>query len=137
MENVSGNCLCGAVTVTLEEPKSEVSACHCHMCQRWGGIALLGISGTSFTIGGKENISVYKSSDWAERAFCATCGSNLYFRYLPGDHYSFIAGLFEKLDGFRMSEQIFIDEKPAYYSFAENTPKLTGAETMEKYGVGN
>ncbi|MBV7257883.1 GFA family protein [Pacificimonas sp. WHA3] len=136
MSDLNGNCLCGAVSITLQEVKAEVSVCHCDMCRRWGGSAFMGVSGGAFRVKGEDHVTVYTSSDWAERAFCKACGSNLYYRYVPGDHYSFQAGLFSDADALSMSEQIFIDEKPDYYSFADDTPKLTGAEVKAKYGVG-
>lgn len=34
---------------------------------------------------------------------------------------------------FTFQEQIFVDEKPADYDFANDTPKLTGAEVFAKF----
>jgi hypothetical protein len=79
---------------------------------------------------GEEYVTVYRSSDWAERAFCARCGSNLWFRFVPADHHSFLAGLFDLPESFAMWRQIFVDEKPAWYDFAQDTPKMTGAEVI-------
>ena len=134
--DVKGRCLCGAVTVMLSSAKPQVDVCHCTMCRRWSGGPFLGVSGERHQVGGEDALTVFRSSDWAERAFCARCGSNIYFRFVPGDHYSFTAGLFDGAGGFRMKEQIFIDEKPDYYGFAEETPKLTGKQVAEKYGIG-
>lgn len=138
---VQGACLCGAVSVTLKDARPEVSVCHCDMCRRWGGGPFLGVSGrvsqpAGHEIAGADALTVYRSSDWAERAFCGRCGSHIYYRYFRGDHYSFTAGLFAGADGFPISEQIFIDEKPSYYSLAEDTETLTGAEVKAKYGIG-
>ncbi|MEM8826908.1 MAG: GFA family protein [Pseudomonadota bacterium] len=132
-----GACLCGAVTIALTDPRQDIAVCHCRMCQRWGGGAFLGVSAASFSVDGRDDVTAYRSSDWAERVFCTICGSNLWYRYVPGDHYSFLAGLFSGGGGdFAMGEQIYIDEKPGHYDFTADTPKLTGAETKAKYGVG-
>ncbi len=44
----------------------------------------------------------FQSSDWAERGFCDTCGSNLWYRITaegPGHgQYNFAAGLFDTGD---------------------------------------
>lgn len=135
---IEGHCLCGAVTVELTAPGGEISACHCSMCRRWGGAAFLGVSGETFEIAGRTSVSSYTSSDIAERAFCKTCGTNLWYRYIPGDHYSFLAGLFaaEDVIGWTMKEEIFVDDQPAYYGFVGDQPRLTAAEVKEKYGVG-
>ena len=129
-EPIDGRCLCGAVTVTLSGARPLVDVCHCAMCRRWGGGAFGGISGAAFAVTGGEHVSVYRSSQWAERAFCARCGSNLWFRFVPADHLSFLAGLFDLPDGFAMWRQIFVDEKPDWYAFAQDTPAMTGAEVI-------
>jgi hypothetical protein len=54
----------------------------------------------------------------------------LWFRFVPADHHSFLAGLFDLPESFAMWRQIFVDEKPAWYDFAQDTPKMTGAEVI-------
>ena len=76
-EPVSGHCLCGAVSITLKSAHAEVDVCHCEMCQRWGGSMYAGIESDDFELKGEESVATYQSSDWAERAFCKKCGSNL------------------------------------------------------------
>ena len=127
---VIGRCLCGAVTVTLDHAKPLVDVCHCVMCRRWGGGPFAGVGGEDFAVEGGERVTTYRSSDWAERAFCATCGSNLWFRFLPADSHSFLAGLFDLPKGFEMEQQIFVDEKPDWYDFAQTTPMKTGAQII-------
>ena len=86
-------------------------------------------SGVSFS--GQEP-SRYQSSDWAERGFCPTCGTHLFYHLLPGDDYIVPAGLF--LDqSFNLSSEIFIDEKPSYYEFMNETQKMTGQQVFEQY----
>lgn len=134
---LEGQCLCGAVTVRMTPPEPHVDACHCGMCRRWGGNALLSLRMvTDPEIEGAEHIGRYASSEWAERGFCRQCGTHLFFFYKPKASYSFTAGLFGDADGFAMVEEIFIDEKPAYYAFAGARERLTGAEVMAKFGVG-
>ncbi len=135
---LEGQCLCGAVTVRIVPPAPHVDACHCRMCQRWGGSALLSLRMvTDPDIAGHEHIGRYASSDWAERGFCRQCGTHLFFFYKPKASYSFTAGLFGGAADFTMTEEIFIDEKPGYYDFAGERERLTGPEVMAKFGVGN
>lgn len=136
-EKLEGQCLCGAVTVRMTLPEPHVDACHCGMCRRWGGSALLSLRMVADPeIGGAEHITRYASSQWAERGFCRQCGTHLFFFYKPKASYSFTAGLFGGADGFAMTEEIFIDEKPAYYAFTGTRERLTGAEVKAKFGVG-
>ena len=130
IEKIEGRCLCGAVTISVAQMKPHLDICHCDMCRRWGGGALMGVSGASFTIAGREHITSYASSEWAERAFCAKCGSNLWYRFTPGDNFSFLAGLFKLPDDCEFLQQIFIDEKPGYYDFMQKSPMKTGPEII-------
>lgn len=134
---IEGTCLCGAVTVRGTPGHKQVEACHCTMCRRWGGIAFVGTmcEGT-VEIEGEDHVVRYRSSDWAERGFCGACGSSLFYHYLPLGTYSFAAGLFPD-DSFEpLAEEIFIEQKPAYYAFAGDAEKLTGEEVIAKYGIG-
>jgi hypothetical protein len=77
---------------------------------------------------------MYKSSEWAERAFCGECGTHIFYRLLPSNEYYLPAGLFQD-DGieFEFKEQIFIDIKPSYYEFANQTLNMTEAEVFAKF----
>jgi len=81
---------------------------------------------------GAEHIGVYASSPWAERAFCKACGTHLYYKLLATGEYFVPAGAFESND-FELASQIYIDNKPNYYEFANNTPMLTEKQVIEKY----
>lgn len=131
----TASCLCSAVKITVSGDHKEVGACHCNMCRRWGGgpgIAVY-VGKDPLAIEGGDNVGVYRSSDWAERGFCKACGSNLFYRVVEsGDHYLY-AGLFDDQDDFEMTTQVFIDEKPDYYAFANETKNMTGAEIFAMF----
>jgi hypothetical protein len=82
---------------------------------------------------GADQIAVYASSDWAERAFCRKCGTHLYYKLLATGEYFVPAGTSDSTD-FELASQIYIDNKPPYYSFANETPTLTEQQVLEKYG---
>ncbi|QLC25730.1 GFA family protein [Parasphingopyxis algicola] len=130
-ETLEGRCLCGAVTVTATPARPHIGACHCAMCRRWGGIAFAGVQcGENVAFTGEEHIARYASSAWAERGFCKRCGTNLFYRFTPANNYSLTAGLFDDTGALTLDEQIFIDEKPDWYDFAQDTPKKTGPEII-------
>ncbi len=132
-KQIEGHCLCGAVTMRATPSRGHVEACHCTMCRQWGGSALLSVQcGSQVEIAGEAHVTRYRSSRWAERGFCARCGSHLFYRYVPADGYAFAAGLFPDDALLTLSEEIFIDEKPGYYAFAGEAEKLTGAEVIAK-----
>ena len=132
---IEGRCLCGAVTVKAPEANRFIGACHCKMCQRWTGGALLIVDcGNRLVINGKNKISLHQTSAHGERGFCSLCGSGLYYHYFDSDKYFVPAGLFD-FEGFEMDYQIFIDEKPHHYDFKQVTSTSTGEEfCMERYG---
>ncbi len=133
---MKGSCLCGAVSIAAAE-QAEINACHCGMCQRWGGGPLLSVHcGGDLQISGTASVAVFKSSDWAERAFCVNCGTHLYYRLVPANDYAVPVGLFQDGPAFLFTEQIFIDRKPSYYAFANQTALLTEAEVFAKYAPG-
>ncbi|AYH46524.1 aldehyde-activating protein [Dickeya fangzhongdai] len=132
MKTSQGRCLCGAVIITVPESCThDVYVCHCGMCQKWGGGPLMAIeSQHDVVIEGKEHIGFYRSSDWAERAFCRTCGTHLFYRLFEPEIYSLSAGLFS--DGpKRLVSQIYIDNKPDYYDFAQQTPMMTEQDVID------
>ena len=79
MANLTGGCQCGAVRYEMIAPPKWASICHCRMCQKASGQPFM-----AFTGGNPENIrwtagapSFFRSSDIAERGFCARCGTPL------------------------------------------------------------
>lgn len=126
-----GSCLCGAVSLSTTSMNPHVAACHCSMCRQWGGGALLVVEcGSDVSFEGEENIGIYQSSEWAERGFCQQCGSHLFYRMKSNHQYYIPVGLFEESEDLVFTHQVFIDEKPAYYSFANETKNLTGEEIL-------
>ncbi len=142
MRDRKGQCMCGAVGFVARDVPDTFGACHCEMCRRWTGSALLGVSVPTgnVTWDGSEHISLLKSSSWAERAFCNTCGTGLYFRVtLEGDYSGQIElpiGLFDDASGMTMSNEIYIDHKPDSFAYAGTGRQvLTRAQCVEKFSV--
>lgn len=136
--HTKGHCLCQAVTLTVTLSNRNVDACHCHMCRTWGGGPLLALeSDAPVEIDGEEHVTVYGSSDWAERGFCRHCGSHLFYRLKEGDHYAIPVGLIDAGEAWTFTSQIFIDEKPSFYDFANETTKMTGKEVFEAFATSS
>jgi len=130
----TGSCLCGGVKVTADQASNLVGACHCTTCRRWGGSAFMEIDcGTDVVFEGSENISVFDSSQWAERGFCRNCGSHLFYRLKETQLHMMPVGLFDDDSELEFTTQVFIDEKPQYYCFSNQTKDLTGAELFAMY----
>ena len=129
----NGSCLCKSVKLRAKI-SLHVAACHCNMCRKWGGSALLGVECESdVNFSGTENIGVYQSSEWAERGFCKNCGTHLFYRLKENHHYYIPVGIFDDSKDLVFDTQVFIEEKPEYYCFANETKNLTGAELFELF----
>jgi len=104
------------------------------MCKKWTGGPLLAVDCvTEVSFSGEEYIKVYSSSDWAERGFCGQCASHLFYRLKENNQHIMPVGLFEKLDDIEFDHQVFIDDKPKYYDFANKTKNITGEEVFAKF----
>jgi hypothetical protein len=99
------------------------------MCQRWASGPIMVLACTP-TFEGQDAIAAYSSSDWAERGFCKHCGSLLFYRMKSDDSYYLSVGLLDNTERLKLVNEIFIDRKPSWYSFAEKTNKITEAEMM-------
>lgn len=139
MSNVSvgkGQCLCGSVKVTANTMNHSVGACNCTMCRKWGGGPLLAVDcGTDVVFEGEDNVEAYDSSEWAARGFCTNCGNHLFYKLKGSGQYFMPVGLFDNVENMTFDRQVFIDEKPDYYCFANKTHDLTGKEAFEMYGA--
>lgn len=132
---MKGQCMCGAVTLSLTPKQNELHACHCEQCRRWTGAAFVEIDAAPGTLKFDGPVKSFQSSDWAERAWCDTCGSTLWYHLtLPGhDHYGVAAGLFENAGGFALAKESYIDRKPAGFAFAGDHLKETKSEVEARF----
>lgn len=134
LEEQSGSCLCGSVRILAQSKSMRVGACHCSMCRKWTGGPLLAVEcGDDVSFTGEANISTFDSSAWAVRGFCNKCGTHLFYKLKEHNVYIVPVGLFDSNDDVIFDHQIFIEEKPPFYSFANETKNMTGAEVFAQY----
>lgn len=136
MENsktAKGTCLCKSITIEASAMKTNLGVCHCRMCRTWSAGPFLGVDcGSDVKIQGEEFLTIFNSSDWAERAFCSKCGTNVFYRLKENQQHIVSSELFNE-DELNFDHQIFIDEKPQYYSFSNDTKNMTGAELFAAF----
>jgi len=80
-ESVEGGCLCGTVRYKIAVLPERVAHCHCSMCRRASGAAMVTwatVPNDSLRIV-KGEPRWFQSSDHGRRAFCANCGSPMFF----------------------------------------------------------
>ena len=117
----SGSCLCGAVRWRAEALRDSVSICHCEMCRRWSGHLWAATRGTGTHIEGP--VRWYRSSDHAERGFCTTCGSSLFYRPIGARHVGVAAGSVDAPTGLHAGKHIYADRKGDWYEIEGDLPR--------------
>lgn len=136
LKTAKGACLCGSIRLSTNSLNSNLGVCHCNMCRKWSAGPFMTVDcGTDLKIEGQENLGIYNSSEWAERAFCKKCGTSLYYRLKQNSQYIVSSEVFEQ-QIYHFDHQIFIDEKPEHYAFANETKNMTGAEVFAAFGAG-
>ncbi len=129
-----GKCLCGTVSVKAKVAEPEVATCHCNMCRKWtGGVMFVLDCNNQVAFTGEDSISIFNSSEWAERGFCSKCGTPLFYRLKETKQHFIPSALFDNETPLHFSHQLFIEEKPAFYAFANKTHNMTGAELFAQF----
>lgn len=129
----SGQCMCGAVRYEAETG-GAFSICHCKMCQRWSAGVFMGVPTERFRVTtGADVLTVVRTSDWAERAFCRTCGSNIFYKADAMPTPAVTLGSLDDTSGLTPSRQYYIDKKPDGFTIAEQTMTMTEAECIAHF----
>ena len=132
-KKLSGHCLCEKVKIVAAKVNPKLGVCHCGICRTWCAGPFFTVDcGTEVEIEGREHLGLYDSSEWAQRGFCRSCGTSLFYYLKPASQYIVSSEIF-KDEQLIFDHEIFIDEKPSYYSFANPTKKMTGAEVFAAF----
>lgn len=122
---IEGACLCGAVTVRAE-PAGGVSACHCAPCRRWSGSVFAGFDAREVRIEGP--VRTFRSSAFAERAWCDACGTHLYFKDDDAEP-ELSPGLFAEAAAWPLEREVYADRARAFRLAGEH--ERVGASDYE------
>ncbi len=126
----TGGCMCGKVSYEADT-EDKVSVCYCKMCQRWASGVFMGVPTNGFTVTkGEAHLTIVQSSDWASRAFCNACGSNIYYHAPEYGHPSVALGSLDDTVGLKPRIQFFVDRRPEGFELAAATKEMTEAECM-------
>lgn len=120
--DISGSCLCGGVRFEARQHDAP-EMCHCSQCRKWAGHAWAAVGSKKLTIKGRKHLRWYRSSDDAERAFCAVCGSSLFWRQDGEKHIAISMGSIDPPTGMTLSGHIFTADKGDYYEIGDDLPQ--------------
>ena len=126
----TGSCLCGGVRYTLSGPLRDVTACHCGQCRKTSGhhVAMTSVPSSAVTLASASSLRWYRSSETAERGFCAVCGGNLFWREIAGDTTSVTAGTLDPPTRLCIDRHIFVEDKSDYYSLHDAAAQFAGTD---------
>ena len=119
---MTGGCLCGAVTYTIDGPLRPVVNCHCGQCRKSSGhhVAATSVDRDKIAIAGE--VKWYQSSKTVQRGFCANCGSNLFWDG-EGDDLMVFAGTIDGDTGIQTIGHIYVADKGDYYEISDGLPQ--------------
>lgn len=127
-----GGCLCGGVRFEISGPPKKTPYCQCKMCQRWSGSVLA--SWADFAPDRirctRGEITYYRSSKYAERGFCAACGSSLVQRSLDGDWFAIATGSLDHAEEFLPSEHAGIENQMPWLDIEDGLPRSSTLDHM-------
>ena len=136
---ITGGCLCGEVRYQINEPSIDTNYCHCRMCQRFAGAPV--VAATAFpkdalviTQGNPqffeathEHALFYESSLIAERGFCPTCGSSLFYRPLVRRKTEWVVVFTASLDNpenFGPEWHLGVESQMPWFKMHDDLPKV-------------
>ncbi len=126
---ITGGCQCGAVRYQSEESPSDSNYCHCRIRQRTSGapvVAFVEFAGQSFRFT-EGAPTYYRSSGFAERGFCPTCGSSLVYRPLDTDESDAVyvcAGTLDRPADARPKWHTGIESQVPWLAIADDLPRI-------------
>ncbi|WP_424970792.1 GFA family protein [Dinoroseobacter sp. S76] len=129
----TGGCLCGAIRYEVTGPLRPVVACHCNQCRRTSGHYVAATSALKRDVVIAGTPRWFASSDTAQRGFCGTCGSNLFWDG-PSNEMAIFAGTLDGDPGVRLATHIFCADKGAYYEITDDLPQAPGDHPLPWVG---
>lgn len=123
-----GSCICGKVKFEVKGEIPPTHACHCTLCRKSSGHFGVGadIKRDHLVIHGAENVTWFQTSHWAQRGFCSTCGSPLFFDPLDKEKINWIGvsmGAFDEATNSKLTMHIYTKEKGDYYDLTDGLPQ--------------
>ena len=136
IQQASGGCYCGRVRYRARGLSREVVECHCSQCRKQSGhrYASTGTKWSDIEIQGADTITWFRASPDAERGFCSTCGSHLFWRSSKEDYMAVLAASLDEPSGLRVTKHIFIESRGDYYEITDGLPQFEGYDQKVREG---
>lgn len=100
------------------------------MCRQHTSSIFIALQADPETVKVAGPATSFQSSEWAERGFCSTCGSTLWYGTVHDGARYLAAGLFENAADAALELEYFADKCPSGYRLEGNHKRLSEAETI-------
>lgn len=121
-----GSCLCGGVTYELSGVLRPSVACHCVQCRKTSGhyVSATQVGPEQLHITKGATLTWFQSTPEAQRGFCNTCGSSLFWKHQDDSGaVSVMSGTIDGATGLETTKHIFTAFKGDYYEIADDVPQ--------------
>jgi len=122
-----GGCLCGAVRYRATTPPLRGVICHCPMCRKHSGapaLAFVHFAAKDFTWL-RVKPTRYRSSEFAERGFCARCGSTLSMHEeVLAERVQIAVGSLDEPGRVRIDDHVWTKDRIPWFDVADSLPRF-------------
>jgi len=127
-----GGCLCGAIRYQSRAAPSRGVICHCSMCRKHSGapiLAFVHFPKASFSWL-NANPSRYRSSQFAERGFCSTCGSTISMHEeVLSDSAQVAVGSLDDPDSVCIDDHVWTEAQILWFDVNDQLPRYRQSST--------
>lgn len=131
-DTFEGGCLCGAIRYRATAKPLRGVICHCFMCRKHSGapaLSFVHFPAAAFTWQ-QGSVSWYRSSAYAERGFCAVCGSTVGMREdVLSDRVQVCVGSLDEPNRVRIDDHVWTSQKIAWFEIDDRLPRFPQSST--------
>ena len=128
----TGGCLCGAIRYEARAQPLRGVICHCSMCRKHSGapvLAFVHFPRSAFRWLGQQP-KRYRSSAFAERGFCALCGSTLSMHEeVIADRVQVTVGSLDDPSRVKIDDHVWTKEQLQWFNVADDLPRFSASST--------
>ena len=124
---IEGGCHCGALRYRIDGELIDAGYCHCEICQQTTGAPVLAWATFPFdTFSWTEGEPmVYESSDWGQREFCGTCGTQICYHDTDDpDEIDINMSTLDDPEMFEPEYHIFTEDQLEWFEVDDDLPRF-------------
>jgi len=139
-KSYEGGCLCGAVRYRATTPPLRGVICHCPVCRKHSGapaLAFVHFAAKDFTWLRVEPTR-YRSSKFAERGFCARCGSTLSMHEeVLAERVQIAVGSLDEPGRVRIDDHVWTKDRIPWFDVADSLPRFQTSSSAVETKAGD